>query len=81
MEKARMELLSRTPDIWNETPTTAPTRTVGKTDDHGFTSVASKKAEGFKRGPRRLRKVVEALVAPTTPTTAVPPSRATLRTL
>ena len=82
VEKARMELLSRTAEIWNEKPTMAPTRTVGTTDDQGFTLVTSKKAEGPKRGPGRPRKVVDAPVAPTiAATTAAPLSGPTLRTL
>ena len=59
----------------------APTRTVGPTDDQGFTLVTSKKTEGFKRGPGRLRKLVEAPMAPTIPATTAAPSGPTLRTL
>ncbi|CCU75202.1 AIR1 domain-containing protein [Blumeria hordei DH14] len=46
VEKAQMELSSRTADIWNEKPTMAPIQTVGTADDQGFTLVTSKKAEG-----------------------------------
>ena len=81
VEKARMELLSRTAEIWNEKPTMAPKRTVGTTDDQGFTLVSSKKAEGPKRGPGRPRKVIEAPAAPTTSASIAPPTGPSLRTL
>ena len=68
-------------EIWNENPTVAPTRTVGLTDDQEVTLVTSKKAEGFKRGPGRPCKIVEAPVAPTISATTAPPSRPTLRLL
>ena len=76
-----MELLSRTVEIWNENPTLAPIRTVGTTDDQGFTLVISKKAEGLQKEPRRPHKVVVAPMALIILTTAALPSGPTLRTL
>ena len=51
------------------------------TDDQGFTLVTSKKAEGLKREPGQLYKVIEAPMAPTIPATVAPLPGPNLRTL